>query len=343
MGVVALIPAYNPDGQLPAVVDALAERGFTEIVVVDDGSDARCRPVFERLAAGGRCRVLAHAVNLGKGRALKTGLNQIALAHPGAAGVVTLDADGQHPAEDVARVVAAFLRDPRDLVIGSRRFAAGTPLRSLVGNLLTRWLFRLLAGRRVADTQSGLRCFPLALVPWLLQLEGERFEYEMNVLIAARGAGVRVREEPIPAVYLEGNRSSHFDPLLDSMRVSFLLLRFTLSSAFASLIDFLLFFVSISLGKGVLASIVVARLIAGTVNFFVNRRVVFRSRRRLRVTLARYYLLLALLGALAYLAIGALGRAGVNVILAKAVAETLLFVASFSIQRDFIFGDRADR
>lgn len=339
MDVIVLVPAYNPDGKLPAFVDSLVAAGFPRIVVVDDGSEPASAPAFARVAAHPECTVLAHAVNLGKGRAIKTGLNHILQRHPGAAGVVTADADGQHLARDVAAVVETFRARPDALVLGARRFGPGTPLRSLVGNVLTRHLFRLLAGRRVTDTQSGLRCFPRALLPELLRLEGERYEYEMNVLLALRDA-TPVVEREIETVYLEGNRSSHFDPVYDSMKISFLLLRFTVASVFASMIDFLVFALAHSLGGSLLASIAVARLVAGNVNFLVNRRLVFRSRERVPVVILKYYTLLALLGTFAYGSIRALADAGVHVIAAKILVESLLFLANFSIQQNFIFTGR---
>ena len=149
---------------------------------MDDGSPPTSAPVFDGCGDPG-CTVLRHAVNRGKGRAIKTGLAHFLERYPGAAGVVTVDADGQHRARDV---VAWRSRSSRSRTPWSsaRGVSAGTPLRSRIGNLLTRQLFRWVAGRRLSDTQSGLRCFSRALVPRLLALEGERYEYEMNVLPA---------------------------------------------------------------------------------------------------------------------------------------------------------------
>lgn len=344
-GVAVVIPAYNPDQRLLAAVEGLLGEGFASIVVVDDGSRPESRPVFAALARDPRCHLLAHAVNLGKGRALKTAFNHVALALPAAEGIVTADADGQHLPRDVAKVADAFARRPGALVIGSRRFGAGTPARSLVGNLVTRHAFRLLIGRRIADTQSGLRCFPAGLVPLLLELEGERFEYEMNMLIATKTAGIDVVEEEISTVYLEGNRSSHFRPLRDSMRISFLLIRFASSSALAAVVDFLVFVAAHALGAGLLPSFVAARLVAGSLNFLVNRTLVFRSRARIAATVPRYCALFLALGAVAFLCTRSLADAGTHVIAAKIAVETLLFPASFAVQREFIFpeprGERA--
>ena len=339
--VVVLIPAYNPDESLLSVVSSLIAEGFAKLVVVNDGSRAECAPVFARLEGLPQCTLLTHAVNLGKGRALKTGLNHVALSFPGAAGIVTVDADGQHLAADVARVAAAFLERPDALVLGSRRFGRDVPLRSLMGNVITRHVFRFLVGKKLADTQSGLRCFGPDLVPRLLRLEGERYEYEMSMLVAAHET-TGIREVEISTVYIEDNRSSHFNPLIDSMRIYFLLLRFSFSSIFTSVIDFLVFALAYALSASILQSIVIARLVSGIVNFMVNRSLVFHSSDRVAFAVVKYYALLVLLGAAAYLSIRALAEAGVNVIVAKLLTETLLFLVSFSVQRSIIFTRRGD-
>ena len=341
MSVVVLIPAYNPDDKLVALVEDLLARGFEEIVVIDDGSAPAARPALARVAAHPGCFVVTHAVNLGKGRALKTGLNHIYLKYPAAEGVLTMDADGQHLAADAARVVAAFRTQPDALVIGARRFGKDTPLRSLIGNVLTRYIFRIMVGKSISDTQSGLRCFARARIPQLLRLAGENYEYEMNMLIATKAAAIPVREETISTVYIEDNRSSHFNPLVDSMKIYFLLVRFALSSALAGIVDFLIFAAAYALGRSILTSFLLARLVSGGINFSVNKSVVFHSRDRLTTTMAKYFALFIGIGTLSYFSINTLAGFGFNVIAAKVVAETLLFIASFSIQRDFIFVNRS--
>jgi glycosyltransferase involved in cell wall biosynthesis len=336
--VVALIPAYNPDSVLLEVLDGLRANGCAAIVVVDDGSDPACAPVFTAVEKRPGCRLLRHTGNRGKGRALKTGLAAIRASFPAARAIVTVDADGQHRPADVARVAADFLASPDALVIGARRFTGKVPLRSRLGNALTRTVFRWVSGARLLDTQSGLRCFPSTVVPRLLELEGERYEYEMNMLAACRWLPLPIREVPIETVYLEGNKSSHFNPFLDSMRIYFLLLRFTLSSLLASAVDFLVFAVAWWLGRNILAAMVMARLVSANLQFAINRGPVFRSRARTGVALLRYYALVVLLGAVSYGSIQALAAAGVNVLAGKVIIETLLFIASFAVQRSVVFG-----
>ncbi|HET8542466.1 MAG TPA: bifunctional glycosyltransferase family 2/GtrA family protein [Anaeromyxobacter sp.] len=334
------IPAFNPDGALAAVVRALRGAGFDSLVVVDDGSDTSSRQVFAEIE--GTCTVLRHAVNLGKGRALKTALNACLVAFPDAAGVVTADADGQHAPEDIARVAQELSRGRSALVLGSRTFDARVPLRSRVGNVLTRWMFRLLVGRTACDTQTGLRGIPRAAVPELLRVPGERYEYEMNVLLATKALSLAIVEIPIRTIYVDGNRSSHFNPFLDSMRIWFQLLRFGMSSALTALVDYLVFWIVLR-GSGVLVALVTARIVASVANFAMNRQLVFRARGRIVPALLKYWTLVAVFGTVAYFSITVLQqRTGMNVLAAKALVEGLLFLASFSVQRDFIFSTAAD-
>ncbi|HKK01052.1 MAG TPA: bifunctional glycosyltransferase family 2/GtrA family protein, partial [Desulfuromonadales bacterium] len=319
------------------LVKDLIDLDLRPIVVVNDGSDPSCRALFDRLAEMDDCHVVHHAVNLGKGRALKSGFNYCCLNFPQVSGIVTVDADGQHLSQDVRRVAEEFLRNPRSLVIGTRTFAKGTPLRSRVGNLATRYVFRVLVGGRISDTQSGLRCIPMDFVPELLRLEGERYEYEMNMLIAARKKRIGIREVEIATIYLENNRSSHFNPLIDSMKIYFLLLRFSFSSLLASSIDFVVFSTLFLVNHNILISLIAARLISGSVNFVVNKNLVFHSCERPALPLLKYFVLFVGLAVLSFFSIRELADLGMNVIAAKLVAETVLFFGSFTIQRDFVF------
>ncbi|MEJ2700163.1 MAG: bifunctional glycosyltransferase family 2/GtrA family protein [Desulfuromonadales bacterium] len=339
MKIAVVIPAYNPETSLLPLVEALLDRGLRPIIVVNDGSVPSCRGIFDRLAELEHCHVVHHAANLGKGRALKTGFNYCCVHFPEALGVVTADADGQHLPDDVLRVAKDFMDHPASLVLGARALTKGTPLRSRLGNLATRHVFRLLVGGRITDTQSGLRCLPKGVVPELLRLEGERYEYEMNMLILASKKRINIREVGIETVYLENNRSSHFNPLVDSMKIYFLLLRFSFSSLLASSIDFLVFSALYLVNRNILLSLVMARLVSGGVNFVVNKNLVFHSHERAQLPLLKYFLLFVTLAGLSFFSIKAMAGFGMNVIAAKVIAETVLFFGSFTIQRDFIFAE----
>jgi glycosyltransferase involved in cell wall biosynthesis len=309
---------------------------------VDDGSDPDRRAIFDRVAEFPNVTVLRHAVNLGKGRALKTGFNFLLTALPWCAGVVTADADGQHASEDIVRVAEALPASGRRGVLGARTMQRDVPLRSRFGNTVTRSVFRFLTGRRISDTQTGLRAFPVALLPDLLSLQGERYEYEMTVLaLLCRKAAAPV-EVPIRTVYIDGNRSSHFDPIRDSMRIYFVLLRFYASSLIAAGIDFAGFTLAFALSKNILVSMLAGRL-SSVVNYLLNRGFVFQSGASVGGSVWRYYLLAVVLAGVSYGAIRELAAGlGWNVLAAKITVETLLSLASFALQRTFVFPVREE-
>jgi glycosyltransferase involved in cell wall biosynthesis len=331
-----LIPAWQPEQHLCALAENLVTQGFGAVIVVNDGSDPQRSPLFAEIARLPRVHLLTHAVNLGKGRALKTGINHFLTELPQLHGLVTADADGQHTAEDIVRVAQALRATDGFVVLGSRRFSGTVPLRSRFGNGLTRRIFTFITGAKIGDTQTGLRAFPGALLPELIGLHGERYEYEMTVLahICRRGKPLEV---PIATVYLDGNRSSHFDPIWDSMRIYFVLVRFYFSAIAAAGIDFAGFTLAFAATHNIPLSVVVGRL-SSLVNFVLNRRFVFHNRASIKGTLSRYYLLVAAIGALSYLGIWSLTRyAASNVFAAKVVVDTLLSLVSFSMQRTFVF------
>ena len=332
-----LIPAWHPEPALSVLVAELLERGFGAVVLVDDGSRKDCDPIFAAAAALPRVDLLRHAVNLGKGRALKTGFNHVLNAHPELAGVVTADADGQHTSVDIERVALALLRAGSRPVLGSRTFEQDVPLRSRLGNLLTRRIFGFLTGARLSDTQTGLRGLPLALLPELLPLDGERYEYEMTMLAHLCRGGQLPVEVPIATIYIGNNRASHFSPVWDSMRIYFVLLRFFASSLVAAGVDLAGFSFCFVFTHHLLLSVAVGRF-SSLINFALNRRFVFQSLASVPAALWRYYVLVVAIGGLSYGLIFTLHTyARWNVFAAKIVVDAILSLVSFSAQRTFVF------
>lgn len=348
--VTAVIPTLNPNERIFAVVRALCENGFSSILVVDDGSDARCRPIFEVLAENPRCTVLAHPQNLGKGRALKTAFRHY-LTQPGEwAGVVTLDDDGQHDIESVTAVARALQETGDALVLGVRDFdAGGLPLKSRLGNKITSVVLALACGVHVSDTQTGLRAIPNRLLPALAEVPGDRFEYETNMLLATKQHHIPIREVPIRTIYIENNKGTHFRPLVDSLRIYRTLLRFLLSSGFSFLVDVALFWLISSLPLGatvtrVFWATLVSRGASSVVNFLINRRLVFRQEDRLLHSAARYYLLCVGQAAASFLLVSILGvlSAGRWLVGLKMLVDGALFFCSFQIQKRWVFRPAAD-
>lgn len=335
--VAVLIPAWEPGDELLTLVQGLVSLGFGAVVIVNDGSSAATESVFTVVARQHGVRVLSHAVNLGKGRALKTGCNAVLSEMPAIDVVLTADADGQHMLADIVAVARAALLAPQRVVLGVRHFDATVPLRSRFGNVLTRQIFRLVAGAKITDTQTGLRAIPRARLAELLPLDGERYEYEMTMLAHLCRDGERPLEVPIATVYIDGNRSSHFDPVRDSMRIYFVLARFYASSLLAAAIDFAGFTLAFAMTGNILVGVAVGRL-SSLVNFAVNRHFVFNSCGPVVSALGRYYVLAVAIAGLSYMLI----RAAVlylhwNVFAAKLVIDAVLSLISFSAQRTWVF------
>lgn len=230
--VIPTIPAFEPDARLLGLVHRL-KSDFSDIVIVNDGSH-RADAVFAELKDVDGVLVLLHGENRGKGAALKTAFAEILRRFPDAVGTVTVDADGQHRPEDAVRIAEALCAHPHQLIIGTRSFGKGVPFRSRLGNLWTVAEFRLLTGRTVHDTQTGLRGIPSGLLPSLLNLPGERYDYEIGMLVRAVLSSDGCREIPIETVYEDGNRASHFRPLADTVSTQRALFRAALTARFGS-------------------------------------------------------------------------------------------------------------
>jgi glycosyltransferase involved in cell wall biosynthesis len=330
---VLLIPAYRPGPDLPRLIDALSGASFRDIVIVDDGSG----PAYESIFSACRATVVRHPQNLGKGAALRTGIAHVLANHPDC-GVVTADADGQHHAEDIVRVARRLERDPHSLVLGARAFDAEMPARSRIGNRVTGFIFSLLVGRTLTDTQTGLRGIPRELLPRLASMSSTGYEFELDMLTAAKHFSIPIIEEPIRTIYEPGNPTSHFNPLTDSMRIGFVLARFTMLSLGTALLDNLVFFAGIRGGLAPAAAQIIARGAAILVNYPLARRAVFLSNEPHGSTLARYLALVAASGFASYRLLGWLGHNfGWSIFEAKMLAESALFVLNFVVQRDFVF------
>lgn len=333
-----LIPAYEPDDKLTLLIDDLTASGVTNIIVVNDGSGPESEKIFNKIKENRFCHLCIHAINLGKGRAIKTGLNFALTNFPGLKGIVTADADGQHLTEDILQVRQKLSENPGNLILGCRTFDKSIPFRSKFGNEITKKVFHVLTGVRVSDTQTGLRGIPACYIPECIKLEGEKYEYEINVLASSGRHKILLKEVPVRTVYIDNNRSSHFNPVLDSIRIYFVLFRFLISSLSTALIDFIVFIICSKTGMSILLSIIMARLVAGNYNFVVNKKIVFKNETNVLLPFIKYWLLVVLLGSISYSGIWVLvNYANFNKYLSKALFESLLFIISFTVQRNLIF------
>ena len=350
MNVTILIPSYEPEDKLVGYVDDLAFRGFKRIVVVDDGSGELYRGIFDRLDEKPFCTVLHHDVNKGKGAALKTGYAYIHEHQSDAAGVVTADADGQHSSDDCVRMANALVEDGKSVIIGTRDFSLGKiPFRSWIGNRWSSFTFALVLGRWLPDTQTGLRAFPMSLLPLQMSIQGERYEYEMGVLMALVRKGASMKTLPIRTIYENGNSCSHFKPLQDTIRINRLVLADFIRFAGVSIASFILdqsmawgFAVALRT-VGLTETAVIwtsgfaARLISSVFNFSLNRSFVFRSGCGIGSSAWKYALLCVAVIVLSNAGVSFLSFAGVPRGAAKFVCDVLLYFAGYRVQSRFIF------
>jgi glycosyltransferase involved in cell wall biosynthesis len=207
---VVIIPAYQPDEKLYQLVLSLHAQTNYDIVIVNDGSDAAKQPLFESLEP--YAKIMTHTTNRGKGAALKTALAYVYDQYPADEGVVTIDADGQHLPADIIRVSNAWEQAPEQLVLGSRAFTGNVPFKSRAGNAITRFVFALSTGMKVFDTQTGLRAFGVFRIPMMLEMKGDRYEYEINVLLYATRHRIPIQEVTIQTVYIENISPRTFSP-----------------------------------------------------------------------------------------------------------------------------------
>jgi len=221
-----VIPSLNPDEKLTNTLKGVLEQGFTDIILVNDGSDAAHMGPFEEAVTHPEVTLLTHEVNKGKGRALKTAMEYVLENRKESAGIITMDGDGQHHPEDVYNCGVAML-DRGDVILGVRDFSQpDVPWKSRWGNNITKFVFRALCGIKISDTQTGLRAFPTNTLKSLLSYEGERFEYETNMLLQMKKDKINFSEVVIRTIYLDDNASTHFHPFRDGWKIYKIILKY---------------------------------------------------------------------------------------------------------------------
>lgn len=332
-----LIPAYQPDARLPRLILELHRADpSTKIVVVDDGSGQKFSDIFEASATAG-AHVISYEHNRGKGYALREGFTWIRdVAGDSPECVVTADADGQHTLNDIFRV-GRTCTDTGTSVLGVREFVGHVPARSRIGNTATSALFWLATGWKLKDTQTGLRAFPVALLPALLKVQGDRYEYELRVLLHLAKFRHPVTQISIETIYEAGNPTSHFRPFQDSARIWAPLLKFAASSGVATVIDYVLVLVLNALTGALFFPVIAARLVSASVNFAMNRRVFEATGVPLRRSALRYAALAVAVVAGSYTMLAVLTGIGIPLWIAKIIADTTMYLVSYSAQSRYVF------
>lgn len=342
MKIIALIPAYEPEENMLDLLENIKKDTDMDIVVVNDGSSDACKDIFSK--AKEFAKVLEHEVNKGKGRALKTGLNYINDNYRGEYIVVTMDADGQHTIEDALKICDLVKKSPDILVLGKRFFGEDVPLRSRFGNAMTRLVYRIATGVKVYDTQTGLRAFSYKLVPLMLEIKGERYEYEINVLMECSKNNIEIKEIDIATIYINNNSGSHFNVFKDSYRIYKEIFKFCAASIICFLVDYALYCIglvfTVSLGKGLstVVSNVFARIVSSVLNFTLNKKVVFKRKgNTLKLAISYFMLALCILAGNTIVLKMFVEVFNIDTKIAKLITELIFFIISWFIQKFLIF------
>ncbi len=331
-----LVPAYKPTTKLTEIVHSIRRLSSAPIVVVNDGSGDLFYDIFSSCAEIPDCIVISNAVNLGKGAALKLGINWI-LTKIGPRGIVTFDADGQHTIEDIIAVSRELASNPESLVLGARSFGTDVPFRSKFGNNVSRFAYRALLGLALRDTQTGLRGLPLALSQNSLHLRSNRYEFETEQLALVSSLSIPVREISIRTVYEDNNASSHFNPLFDSARIYFVVLRYAFSSIATSVVDFISFLLFLPIIHSIIATNLFSRAVAVTLQFILLRNFVFKT----DGGLLKFFIFVIYV-TITGLVSGVLQQNMVDASIsgpffAKILVETGIFIFNFLFLRDIMF------
>ena len=351
-----VLPSLDPDEKLIRVVDGLLEQGFTDIILVNDGSRQENLHYFTDLAAAHpEIHLLHHEVNKGKGAALKNAFHWFLRNRPEGIGVVTVDGDDQHHPEDTKRCCEQMAASG-NIVLGCRDFTLDhVPARSRFGNHTTSAIFKIFVGMTISDTQTGLRCIPREQLKVLSEIAGDRFEYETNMLLAMKDHGMAFDEVKIRTVYIEENKSSHFRVIHDSWRIYKLILkhffRYTVSSLVSAVVDTGAYALLTVLLRNLVQAFALtavagvgARVISSLLNFFMNKKLVFQTNVSTGKAMLRYYAL-----ALSQMAAQVLLTQGVYALLhiadsatglrtlIYAVVMTVLYFLSYMIQQRWVF------
>lgn len=349
MKVSVIIPSLNPDNKLIQVVDALVAKGFDDIILVNDGSDKAHMQPFLQLKEYRQCTVLTHEVNRGKGRGLKTAFDYCIANRPDIDGVVTVDGDNQHQAEDILNCCNKMIEYKDKVILGVRDFSGDdVPPKSKFGNNMTSFVFKFVCGLNISDTQTGLRAIPLKFLPLFSKVKGERFEYETNMLLEFKNSNIDFVQVPIETVYIEENASTHFNPIKDSLKIYGVIFKYIFSSLASSVIDLAIFSVVSVLvynkledSLRILLATVIARVVSSLFNFLFNRKAVFKANNNFGKAMVRYYILcvcqLMVSYGLVYVITSLLGLGQVMTVVTKGIIDTILFMISFYIQRIWVF------
>ncbi len=364
--IVILIPSLDPNEKLVRTVKGMISVGFSNILLVNDGSEKENIWPFEELSVLPEVKVIGYEENHGKGYALKYGFQYVIDNYPNAAGVLTADGDGQHLPEDCLTVAKAML-ERNENVLGCRNFKdPSVPKRNKTGNTISIFAYNFLCGIKLSDTQTGLRAIPTRYLSEYVNVEGTRFEYETNVLIYMKDKNIAFSEIPIKTVYEEdSNDGSHFRVFEDSVKIykpllkygGPRLLKFMCGSLLSTVIDLGLFTLFtwlitkffensnnaefLTIIASVFGAGFFARIGSSLFNYMYNKHAVFKDRPNARMTIVKYYAAALCVLAASTICVSIIslifGSTGFARTVIKLIVDTCLFIASYTLQREWVF------
>ena len=351
--IVVLIPSLNPNKEFIDYAKELTKDKLVHLIVINDGSRDELNYIYDEIAKCKNTVVLKHAVNLGKGRGLKTGFNYYInnfdkKKYPG---IITADSDGQHKVEDVLEIGKALAKTKGEtMILGTRDFnLKQVPFKSRFGNKCTTLLFKILYGKKINDTQTGLRGISYDFAKKCISMNGERFEYEINMLIKAVKEKVEIKEHTIETVYFDNNSETHFNPIKDSARIYKIMFaeffKFTLSGLSSALLDILLFTLfynmfgqKLDISLSILIPTIAARALSSLYNYNMNKNVVFKNNKS-KNTLIKYYILCVLQALASWLLVEKLFTLITipHPSIVKVIVDLVLFLISYQVQQRWVF------
>ncbi len=353
--VAIVIPTLNPTSKVLTLVDDIRQVCENHIIIVNDGSKSECNNIFNQLQSRSNLTVLHHQVNQGKGRALKTAFAYY-LENFNGKGIVTADCDGQHTPQDIKKIADKVESTCDTLILGVRDFSGmEIPWKSRFGNTLTRKIISAITGQTLTDTQTGLRGIPTSFMPPLLELTGERFEYETRMLLITQEHNISFEEITIDTIYEDNNSCTNFRPIVDSIKIYVIILQYILSNIVSfiisgivsTLLDIslfsLLFYVVLPHASGrLILSVAIARCCSLTSNYLINRNFVFKANNtqkdRRHFSFPKYLALALLIMSLSYCFTNIGAKAiKIPIVTIKITVDIILFMVSFYIQKFYIF------
>ncbi len=334
-----IVPTLDPDEEIMENFVNELQKEFSHILVVNDGSNKSHDKFFSKLEKNG-IEVIKHYKNYGKGRGLKNAFNYLLNKYNSIKGVVTCDCDGQHSVKDIKKCAEKVLEEPKKLILGVRDFDKdNVPPKSKFGNKITRGIFKIFIGLEISDTQTGLRGLSKELMETFLTTDGERYEYETNMLIECKNKDIEIKEVGIETIYLNSNANSHFNPLKDSIMIYKLFFKYFLAAASSFILDIILFisfFGVLDINSKILAATILSRVVSSIYNYIINSNLVFKN--MTIKTLSKYYLLAIIeMFTSGCFVTWLYGLLNINVLIIKILVDFIIWIINLYIQRVYVF------